>query len=192
MDHSYIKYFLKSHFPLEPLQDMVENDLFETLHPFADINLISLFTQIPFKDKLFLQITRNLLYMHCPQLHNVPIADGRGYLTKNNGLLKSLIREGKLVLFPPAAGIIWDRKRAIGIDYNNIVTSIKDILLSENELSHYFNFDAVNELISSKDLLINNQILLDVLLTFTFSYRYLIKDKELKPIPEIIENYSAD
>lgn len=172
------------------MADISENDLFETLHPFTDIDLIQLFTQIPLKNKLFLQITKDFLINSYPEVSNIPFGNGRGIIKGDNNFLNSFLFEFKLNFWKKGGSIIWDKASAVSNCYESIKSIVKDNLNTNQNLKLFLNYSRVFELLDNKELLIRNIRLLDLLITFLYSNNFLLVNDHVEVPVEIMEHYS--
>jgi len=170
------------------MADLVENDLFETIHPFTDINLIPLFTQIPLKEKLFLQLTKDLFYNSFPEVKDIPFGDGRGLINSNNSLIKTFFQEAKLAFSSPKGSIIWDKKKSLLAEYEQIKLFVIESLENHPVLGNYLDSIKIHTFFSDKEKVVQNIRLVDLMVTLLFSYEQLLSVNEIL-IPDYITNH---
>ncbi len=169
------------------MADLVENDLFETIHPFTDINLIPLFTQIPLKNKLFLQLTKDLFSNYFPEVKDVPFGDGRGLIKSNNNLLNTFYQEAKRTL-SSSSSIIWNKKKSIFAEYEQIKIFVMESLEKHYVLQNYLDKNKIHNFFNDKEKVIQNIGIVDLLVTFLFSYEQLLSENKIV-IPDYIINH---
>ena len=171
------------------ISDLFENDLFETLHPFCDTDLLQTFLSVPLKKRMFMQLSKDFLYENFPEVRNVKY-DERGKLKRNNSLLNCLLSQIKLKICPSKKkSIIWDKSQYINSEFDKINTVIKSLLNMNSELNKIFNYKSIYKILSKKENTLKHSYLIDTLITFLFSYQYLLKTEILQPPKELIENY---
>ena len=168
---------------------LVENDLFETLHPFCDIELTDTFLKVPTKMRIFQQLSKDMISKYFPKVRDIQYDNGRGFIRKNNSAFMSIIYAllGK-IKNQKSNSIVWDCKKAFQNDQNHITNDIKRIF-DYPELLYYLNKDFLESIIVSESLSVTNFLLVEKILSLLYTYEIFINADELKIPLEVTEYY---
>ncbi len=120
------------------LSDFVENDLFETLHPYCDNDVLETFLSVPYKYRLFSQFPLNMIYNFYPELRDIELSGGRGNLKKRNTPANYTYQLIKRKFFKSDKDLIWDMREALVQDYELLNADIFEVYNSSDELQYIF------------------------------------------------------
>ena len=171
------------------MSDLVENDLFETLHPFCDTELTDTFLKIPTNMRMFQQLSKEMIYKYFPEVREIQYDKGRR-IRKNNSTSISIIHAVLSQLKNKKSNsILWNRKRAFQNDLVILMNDIKRIF-DYPELLYFLNKDFLEAIIVSESFSIDNYLLVEQILSLLYAYEMFIDLNELKIPIEIIQYYS--
>ncbi|MCB0749546.1 MAG: hypothetical protein KDC90_18960, partial [Ignavibacteriae bacterium] len=171
------------------LSDMYDNDLFETIHPYCDTELLETFLKIPLQKRIFQQLTKDMLYKYYPEVRHIKF-DGRGKLNKNNSLLVTFGHELlNRYYFKKPDYSIWNSKKAFENEIEIVKHDLKRIF-DYNELIKMLNIDFLNSILNSNELMITNYPIAEKILAILYAYETFIYPEELSIPQEVIDYYN--
>ena len=173
---------------LSNMSDLVENDLFETLHPFCDIELAKTFLQVPTRMRMFQQLSKEMIYKYFPEVREIHYNLGRR-IQKNHSLTLSIIYAifSKLIK-SESSSILWDHKKAFQKDITIIKNDLKRIFDYPSLLS-FFNIEFLESIVKSELKIVDNFLLVEQILSFLYAYEMFINVNELTIPKELIQQY---
>ncbi|MFZ1289749.1 MAG: asparagine synthase-related protein [Melioribacteraceae bacterium] len=171
------------------MSDLVEAELFETLHPFCDIELTTIFLKIPKMKRMFQQLSKEMIYYYFPEVRDINYDAGRK-LRKNNSTANTILNEILQKLKKNNSHtLIWDRKEALIRDILNVKNDLNRAL-SYPELFEYINKKSIITLLNTESLIYEKYLIVEQILSLLYAYEFFIQNSDFKIPKEIIAYYN--